>query len=453
MNSFLIAQYVAAGAFLTVALMHSLVWLRRHTLATHLCFALTAAAAGANAIAEASMYQATTLDAMAVALKWYVAMSGIWIVALVWFVVAYAHLGKTARRVAVVISVIVLGAWVVNLFMPSSFLYTDLTSLREVMLPWGDTIRLAEGRDSPWRFVTEVSLLGIFGLVIAGWFSLRRKGQRARALLFAGSVVTFLVFFATHAFLVDTGRVNSPYLSSYAFLAVVLMMSYDLAKSAVRAAELSARLHEKEAELQTAVVDERHRIAGDLHDSVTQTLFSTAAIAEALPDVWDRHPDEARRGLIQLRQLTKGALAEMRALLVELRPSALSEKTLVDLLRQLADATAGRSTLDVTIEAPDKCELDDDLKIALYRIAQEALNNVVKHGQANAATLRLCRTRDAIVLSIGDDGRGFEPTSGEPTHLGLEIMRERARAIDADLQIESTTAEGTMVTVRCGARG
>lgn len=448
MSALLIAQYMAAAAFFTVAFIHTLVWLKSREVATQLCFALTAVAAGANAIAEASMYGATSLDTMAVALKWYVAMSGIWIIALVWFVVAYTQLGKVGRRVAVVITAIFVAGLVVNLFSTSSFIYTELTGLREIILPWGDTIRLPEGRDSPWRFVTELSFFGIFGLVMAGWAAMCRQGQRVRASFFTGGVITFLVFFATHAFLVDTGRVDSPYLSSYAFLAIVLVMSYDLAVSVVRSAVLSAQLDTKEVELRTAVTDERHRIANELHDSVTQTLFSTAAIAEALPDVWDRHPEEARRGLAQLRQLTKSALAEMRSLLVELRPAALSEKSLVDLLHQLAAATTGRSTTQVNVDASGEFDIAEEVKVALYRIAQEALNNVLKHSAADSATLQLRYDGVAVVLSIVDDGCGIDSNNGAPDHLGLEIMKDRASAIDADFQIESSVGEGTVVTVR-----
>ena len=437
---------MVAAAFFTVALIHLLVWSRMRTGATDICAALTSAAAGANAVAEQAIYSAVDLDAMAWALKWYVATSGIWIIALVWFVVAYTGVRKVGRSLAVGISAIFGGALIVNFYSKSSFLYANLDGLREVIMPWGDTIRLAEGRNSPWRFVTEVALLGTFGLVIAGWFSLKQQ-RRPQAWLFTGGMIVFLLFYEAHAFLVDTGRLSSPYLSSYAFLAVLLVMSYDLSGGVVRAAELSVRLQQKESELRTAVADERHRIAGDLHDSVTQTLFSTAAIAEALPAVWDRHPEEARRGLVELRELTKGALAEMRSLLVELRPAALLEKSLADLLRELGDAVAGRSKIPVHVEVHENGEPPDDVKVACYRVAQESLNNIARHAHATSATLRLQEDGGSIILSIVDDGCGFKPTAGNAKCLGLKIMRDRVQAIGGVLQIESTVGQGTSVTV------
>ena len=150
--------------------------------------------------------------------------------------------------------------------------------------------------------------------------------------MFGTSVIVFMTLYASHATAVDMGVLDSPYLLTYGFLGVLLVIGYDMSREIVRVSALSQEVQQKEADLRAAVDEERSRIAGDLHDSVTQTLFSTAAIADALPDVWDRYPDEARRGLDDLRQLTKGALAEMRTLLLELHPSALLEKSLGELL-------------------------------------------------------------------------------------------------------------------------
>jgi len=204
-------------------------------------------------------------------------------------------------------------------------------------------------------------------------------------------------------------------------------------------------LRRKEVDLRTAVAEERSRIAGDLHDSVTQTLFSTAAIADALPDVWTRYPEEARRGLEDLRQLTKGALAEMRALLLELRPAALLEKSLGELLVQLADATAGRTRISVTAEVTADRPLPENVQIGLYRVAQEALNNVIKHARAGRATLTLSGDSEEVILVVSDDGQGFVPDVSQPGRLGLDIMRERVRSIGASLRIESRPGEGTTI--------
>ncbi|MGD8819672.1 MAG: PAS domain-containing protein [Anaerolineae bacterium] len=207
----------------------------------------------------------------------------------------------------------------------------------------------------------------------------------------------------------------------------------------------NARLYAQAEE--SAVAAERSRLARDLHDAVTQTLFSSSLIAEVLPRLWERDPAEARRRLDELRELTRGALAEMRTLLLELRPSALEEAKLADLLRQLAESITGRARVPVTLELAGECHLEPEVKIALYRITQEALNNVAKHAGASAATLRLHCQPGQVELQVHDDGLGFDPANLSPNSLGLNIMRERAETIGAALTIESQPMAGTQITV------
>jgi nitrate/nitrite-specific signal transduction histidine kinase/PAS domain-containing protein len=211
---------------------------------------------------------------------------------------------------------------------------------------------------------------------------------------------------------------------------------------------------------QLAVMEERSRLARDLHDAVTQTLFSASLIAEILPDLWESDQVEGRQLLGELRQLSRGALAEMRTLLLELRPTALVEASLSDLLRQLAEAVTGREGIPVAVTIEGRCDLPPDVHVSLYRIAQEALNNVAKHAQASQVNICLrCATSsesysegeeacgERIELCIRDDGRGFDPQNVPPDRLGLGIIRERAQDIGAELRIESTLGAGTQVIV------
>jgi PAS domain S-box-containing protein len=204
------------------------------------------------------------------------------------------------------------------------------------------------------------------------------------------------------------------------------------------------RLREKAA--QDAVTAERTRLARDLHDAVTQTLFSTTLIADVLPDIWEMNPDEGKRRLEELRLLTRGALAEMRTLLVELRPNALVEVPLPTLLRQLTEALSGRARINIQLSAEGERKLPADVQISLYRIAQEALNNVFKHAKANQAIVTL-RMGDTVRLTIADNGTGFDPSTVTADHLGVKIMRERADAIGAKLSIYSEPGEGTQISV------
>jgi signal transduction histidine kinase/CheY-like chemotaxis protein len=197
-----------------------------------------------------------------------------------------------------------------------------------------------------------------------------------------------------------------------------------------------------------AVTAERSRLARELHDAVTQTLFSASLIAETVPRVWKRYPDEAERGLEELRQLTRGALAEMRALLLELRPAALTEKPLSELLRHLVEATTSRTRVPITLAAEGEEPLPPEVQVVLYRIAQEALNNVAKHAEASQATVTLHARSGRVTLRIQDNGCGFDLEPIPPGHLGLGIMRERAASVGANLEIKSRRGQGTEVIVR-----
>lgn len=198
-----------------------------------------------------------------------------------------------------------------------------------------------------------------------------------------------------------------------------------------------------------AVAAERNRLARDLHDAVTQTLFSASLIAEVIPRLWERNPDDGRKRLEELRQLTRGALAEMRTLLFELRPATLVEAALEELLRQLTEAITGRARIPVTLKIIGQVKLPVEAKISFYRIAQEALNNIAKHSGASNAMVSLVvaddpsgRNRKAKII-ISDDGRGFDPQTVTAEHLGIGIMRERADVIGARLTVDSHIGEGT----------
>lgn len=206
----------------------------------------------------------------------------------------------------------------------------------------------------------------------------------------------------------------------------------------------NSRLYQHAHELAAAA--ERQRLARDLHDAVSQTLFSVGLIAEVLPRLYERNPAQGKARLEELRQLTRGALAEMRTLLLELRPTALAEANLPDLLRQLAEAVTGRARVPVAVTVEGDCEeLPAPTTVALYRIAQEALNNVAKHSGAAAAAVRLVCNQDSVSLVVTDDGKGFDPKGPGTGRLGLGIMEERASMVGALLEITSCPGAGTTI--------
>lgn len=210
---------------------------------------------------------------------------------------------------------------------------------------------------------------------------------------------------------------------------------------AIENARLQTELEE------TAIIAERNRIARDLHDAVTQTLFSVSLIAEVIPAIWEINRQEGENRLNELRELTRGALAEMRALLLELRPTALTKLSLRELVQQLADAIMGRARIPVLVSIEESGELPEVVKIALYRILQEALNNILKHSRASEVRIFLDVKDDVCKLHVIDDGCGFDEADITGDHLGLGIMRERAQAIGATFRINSMPEQGTHLTV------
>jgi len=207
----------------------------------------------------------------------------------------------------------------------------------------------------------------------------------------------------------------------------------------------NARLFEQ-AEA-TAVLSERNRLARDLHDAVTQTLFSSSLIADVLPKIWKRDPEEGQRRLEELRQLTRGALSEMRTLLMELRPAALADADLKELINHLSNAFIARTRIPVTIQDNFSENPPAQIKEMFYRIAQEGLNNIAKHADANQVFLWLDCRSDYVKLSIKDDGSGFDVKEKDHEGLGLGIMRERAENHGAQMNLRSKINQGTEITV------
>jgi PAS domain S-box-containing protein len=203
---------------------------------------------------------------------------------------------------------------------------------------------------------------------------------------------------------------------------------------------VNAELYEHAQAL--AALQERQRLARNLHDAVNQSLFSAGLIADVLPRLWERDQDQARRSLEDLRRLTRAAQAEMRALLAELRPSALTDTDIGDLLHLLGNALSGRINIPVTVRVAQDVILPAEVQVAFYRVCQEALNNVAKHAKASRVEIDLQHEGIAIELRIRDDGKGFDPEQTVSGHYGLGMMRERAEAVGALLTLTSQPGHG-----------
>lgn len=199
---------------------------------------------------------------------------------------------------------------------------------------------------------------------------------------------------------------------------------------------------------QLAVLEERQRLARELHDSVSQALYGIALGARTARALLDRDPKKVAEPLNYVLSLAEAGLAEMRALIFELRPESLETEGLVAALGKLATSVQARHTPGITVntEFCEEQKLSFEIKEAFYRIAQEALNNTVKHAHATLIDLRLLRSDGRMTLQVNDNGVGFDPTGQFPGHLGLKSMRERIVRFGGAIQIDSAPGQGTRVS-------
>jgi PAS domain S-box-containing protein len=220
--------------------------------------------------------------------------------------------------------------------------------------------------------------------------------------------------------------------------------------------ELERRLQAHAA--RAAAEAERARLAGELHDTVTQELYSASLLTETLPRVWERRPDEAKRAIGLVHEITRSGLATLRMLLLELQPDGLEGMALPTLLHQLLAAMRTRAGVPLVLEIEGEEDslpsLPPEVKQALYRMAQEAVTNAVKYASASRIAVRLRRGRQGTLhMEIQDDGVGFDPRLSTPGHFGLTMMRERAHAVSATVRIESHAGQGTRVVIHWRGAG
>jgi signal transduction histidine kinase len=213
----------------------------------------------------------------------------------------------------------------------------------------------------------------------------------------------------------------------------------------------NARLLERNREL--TIVEERNRMARELHDAVNQTLFGVSLAAESAGMLVDTEPARAKAQMETVRELARTAMEEMRSLIFELRPAELEADGLVPTLRKHVAVLRRVYGREIELEVRGERRLEPDVEQEVFRIAQEALGNALKHSEARRLSVRL-HLDGRIVLAVSDDGAGFD-TSGPQArrHLGLVSMRERAQALGGELTIVSAAGEGTTVTLEADLDG
>jgi signal transduction histidine kinase len=210
------------------------------------------------------------------------------------------------------------------------------------------------------------------------------------------------------------------------------------AEQALRASEV-LRIQERSA------LAERQKLARELHDSVSQALYGIALGVNTALTVLDRDREAAREALNYSITLARAGLSEMRALIFELRPESLESEGLVAALLKTAEAVRARFELPVNVETCEEPDLPLAAKEAIYRVAQEALHNAIKHAESAELWIRLGCSDGRLYLEVEDCGTGFDPNAPHPGHLGLKSMRERAASVGGILKIRSVLGEGTCV--------
>ncbi len=245
----------------------------------------------------------------------------------------------------------------------------------------------------------------------------------------AEDLLTLVVFLATA---IITGQ-----------LASALRQRAEQARSRERELRL---LYEQAQELVS--LQERQRLARELHDSVSQALYAIGLGAHTAREAIASDSEQALASIDYVLALAEAGLAEMRALIFELRPESLEIEGLVAALTKQVAVLRTRYKLNVEADLGEEPDLSMEMKHALYRIAQEALHNIVKHARASVVVLQLARQANEIILQVRDNGRGFDQAGHFPGHLGLRSMHERVSKMGGTLTIESVPGQGTCVGVR-----
>jgi signal transduction histidine kinase len=614
---------------------------------THITFAVASLAIAGNALAVLAIHTADSVDAYVAAFKYAFGPTALLIhVGILWFVAYYTELKP--RRFLLAMSLWFTGVIVLQVVLPYGILFAGVSDLREIALPWGEKVVLAQATPNPLRLAVDLFQLVFAAFVFYATYRQYRHGDRGRARLLALAILLF-VLSVVYDSLVDTGVIESIYISEIAYMGFVVIMGLRLSSELVQTetelrqyrTKLEAMVDERTVELQqandqlarevgvrsqaeetlrrrveelavlgqitqllatvtdlplalnqvgeeivhlfdaryayvilpsaqdpqvqvlvgferetgpvgaaplpvsidetphfrqvleqaetltitdaqalslaaplrdpvawqqiqsavlvpllvrgaaigllaiatdrddltfttdqvrlaetiagdvagavenvrlseqarlAAVAEERSRLARELHDSVTQTLYSVSIVAEALPRVLERNLEDAKRNARHLRRVVLGALAEMRTLLFELRPEALEAASIDVLLDQLADALRGRARIPVELKVEGESALPSEVKICLYRVAQEAFNNIARHARATQVTATLQHLPNGVVLTITDDGIGFVPDEISAEKMGISIMAERADALGAELAVMSRPDRGTQVS-------
>lgn len=198
----------------------------------------------------------------------------------------------------------------------------------------------------------------------------------------------------------------------------------------------------------TAVTEERQRLARELHDAVSQQLFAIAMTTAAMKRLVEKNPQRAAQQIELVEEMAAAAQAEMRALLLHLRPATLQNKTLKEAILDLLGELTRKNTLEMTSEIEAVEGLPSGIEDHLFRILQESISNTLRHARASQIAVKLFTLQGQVRMRVTDDGIGFDPDGEKLTSYGLRSMRERVTEVGGSMEIYSAQGKGTQIEVR-----
>lgn len=278
---------------------------------------------------------------------------------------------------------------------------------------------------------------------------------RMRTMLAYTITVTLLPIFTAYLTRADQAVIREYWAQGFIRFFLFVLCGFNLVRLSAAQRRQRQELAEKNAQLahyaatleQLTISRERNRLARELHDTLAHTLSAINVQLNALDVLWDSSPNAARLKLKQTQELTRSGLDEARRALHALRSSPLDELGLPIALRRVAQTAAERAGAELNLHVPTQLNgIPPDIEQQLYRVAEEALNNVVRHARARRIDLKLEYTESALTLTVRDDGSGFDPSQTAANgHYGLVGMKERAELINGSLEIKSQPGAGTII--------
>lgn len=455
---------VVAGLCLAFAILYVFTGVRRPSDRTlNLLFGFFALAYGGAIMTARAAFMSDTIGQFAAAIRISGVIAASGFALLVWFVAIYTDVRPSAFLWTVTGAFAVVGT--AGIVAPDLVLNVA-DGVGSITLPWGETVLMVREGTAPLEVLLLVALLASIIYIVVADIRQFRRGDRGEAIVLAVGIGWF-IFTIVEENLVSLGVFDFVFLSDFGFLGFVVAMGLEMVNRAIDTeSELidykdnlekkvevrSLALEEAQALLlaqaeEEAAAVERNRLARELHDVITQLLFSINLVAGSLPRLWQRDPEMAERSTGELQRLTRGALSEMRTLLRELRPHAIAETDLATLVNHLSEGLAARQDIPAEIDTEMTGSLPTDVHIGIYRIAQEGMNNVAKHANASSLVVNLIGAESRVDLLIVDDGYGFDDSDASAGGMGMDIMRERASEIGAKLTISSEQDIGTRVEV------